>query len=79
MNTDQKLTEALQSELGTLQEMSRGIRAEALDPTQLATLLTRLRTINARVQELHNRALGFRPPPFGDGSNYFNQRPYAVG
>ena len=79
MNNNQNLTESLQSELSELQEMGCAIRAEALDPTQIAQLLARLRTINARVQELHNRSLGFAPPPYGDGRHYFNRRPYAVG
>lgn len=77
MNTNLTLTESLKTELSSLQDMGRTIQAEALDATQIAALLARLRTVNARVQELHNRALGFTPPPFGDGRNYF-RRPYAV-
>jgi hypothetical protein len=77
MNNTPKLTEALQIDLSALQELGRTIQAEALDPAAIAQLLSRLRTINARVQELHNRSLGFTPPAYGDGRNYFS-RPYAV-
>jgi hypothetical protein len=79
MNTNEKLTLAMQTDLSTLHEIGRTIRADALDASQIAQLLSRLRTVNARVQELHNRSLGFTPPPFGDGRNYFGRRPYAVG
>lgn len=77
MNTNLNLTETLQTELSSLQDLGRAIQAESLDATQIAQLLARLRTINARVQELHNRSLGFTPPPYGDGRHYF-RRPYAV-
>lgn len=77
MNNNLNLTESLQTELSSLQDLGRAIQAESLDATQIAQLLTRLRTINAHVQELHNRSLGFTPPPYGDGRNYF-RRPYAV-
>lgn len=79
MNTNEHLTRALQTDLSALHEIGRNIQAETLDAARIAQLLSRLRTINARVQELHNRALGFTPPPFGDGRNYFGRRPYAAG
>ena len=77
MNTNIQLTESLQSEMISLQDMACTIQAEALDASQISQLLTRLRTVHARVQELHNRALGFRPPAFGDGRHYFS-RPHAA-
>jgi hypothetical protein len=48
------------------------------EPTQLTQLLVRLRRVHARVQELHNRAIGGVPPHFGDTGAYFRRQPHAV-
>jgi hypothetical protein len=79
MNTNQNLTESLRSDLTALHEMGKTIQGELLEPGQVTQLLAQLRRINARVQELQNRALGYTPPRFGDGRNYFSRQPHAVG
>ena len=78
MNTDKNLTESLQSELAELNELGRTLQTEIPEPTQLAQLLLRLRRVHARVQELHNRAIGCAAPRFGDHTGYFQSRPHAV-
>jgi hypothetical protein len=78
MNIEKNLTESLQSELAELNELGRAIQGEMPEPTQLTQLLVRLRRVHARVQELHNRAIGCPPPHFGDNGGYFRRQPHAV-
>jgi len=79
MSTEKNLTESLQSELAELNELGRAIQGEAPEPTQLSQMLVRLRRVHARVQELHNRAIGCAAPHFGDQGSYFRRQPHAVG
>jgi hypothetical protein len=78
MNIEKNLTESLQSELAELNELGRTIQGDVPETTQLAQLLVRLRRVHARVQELHNRAIGCAAPRFGDAPGYFHRQPHAV-
>jgi paraquat-inducible protein B len=78
MSTEKNLTESLQLELAELNELGQTLQAEIPAPGQLAQMLLRLRRVHARVQELHNRALGSAAPRFGEATGYFQTRPHAV-
>jgi hypothetical protein len=78
MSMEKNLTESLQSELAELSEMGRSMQGEIPESAQLAQLLVRLRRVHARVQELHNRAIGCAAPRFGEVGGYFRRQPHAV-